>query len=210
MSRLDLEREVRAYEAWANSYAGAGQYPEWEYDYPDWNKLFGAALEQVRIQEGHGRFSERIGKLLLYAIARDNERVYLATEIAAKYPGVCKELLRLAVTGTERDAKWQLCQAVARLRYDLAGVEPQLLELLGDEDEFVRRQALLSLCELHSDQAEDAALRAWRDTDSGVHMKMAALRCLADLGSTWTSSLAREALESEDPLLVTFAQSLAR
>ena len=101
---------------------------------------------------------------LVYAIARDDENRYLVKS-AAKRPDDLLYLAEQAVISPERDARWQFAAELGRLGSDLPHAQSLLLRYMHDEEEYVRRIALMSLADIGSLRAEELAMALWEDGD---------------------------------------------
>ena len=85
-------------------------------------------------------------------------------------------------------AKWQIAWQLGQLGLSLPRVEPLLLHLTDDEDEYVRRRALLALADVGSAHAADADLieRIWNsDVPWNEYSRMAVLYALWKVGSPY-------------------------
>ena len=88
---------------------------------------------------------------------------------------------------------------------------PPLLEMVRDENEYVRRQALQSLLQIGSPAVEELALAAWRRSDKDQEWaRMMALYCLHKLGSPHLESLLVEAERDTRQDLRGYAERIRR
>ena len=125
-------------------------------------------------------WSQEVVGTLLYLIARDNEMGHLAGEVARDSDRLIS-LSGAAAGSNEPDARWQLAAELGRLESHRVVVEPLLVQFAHDEDEYVRRQALMALGTLGSPLVEDLAEAAWRTGHE--YQRMAVLAALRDVQS---------------------------
>lgn len=170
---------MQRFERWAETVPVAIRSGEWECDYPEWASLL-SAFSRFLSKTEIDRWSARDVADVLYAIARDNEGMSLARELATR-PHRLLAAAAAAVESDECDAKWQIAAALG----DLTGHKPQaeelLLKLVADRDEYVRRRSLLALAALGSPHSEALAIEAW---NSGLeYPRIAALWVLHSVRS---------------------------
>jgi HEAT repeat protein len=176
---MSLHSEVEKFKAWAAIYPRANEYGEWECAYENWPDLYAAALHVLEISKPEA-WSEEISNDLLYAMARDNECEILIDKLA-EIPSVLFELAKMAIHSQDPDAKWQLADRLGSLNSRQAEAETLLLGFVVDENEYVRRRALLSLGTLKSTKAEKFAVKAWDSNHE--YQRMAALSVLEAISS---------------------------
>jgi HEAT repeat protein len=174
-----LEDEVAQFRAWADAVPIAERSGEWECDYTDWQGLYSAFIAFVRATPCQ-RWNEDADQMLLYAIARDNEMEALVKKVA-RNPDNLICLAERAVVSPERDAKWQLAVELGRLAYRPQQVELLLLEFAHDEDEYVRRRALLALADIGSPKVKEVIESAWETGDE--YQRIAVQYALWKIGS---------------------------
>lgn len=130
----------------------------------------------------------------LSLLARDNEVEELAdllSEHPATLAGVAEHVCA-APESTEPDARWQIAACLPAIGPDAT---PLLLTLFADDDEYVRRRALLSLGTLRAPAAERCAVAAWK---SGLeYQRIVALHVLHEVRSPRFATYA--ALAADDP-----------
>lgn len=144
----DLLEEIARFRQWAGStYPEQPRYGEWECDYPHWGPLYKAVLEFV-IARPYSDWSREEREAVLYSLARDNEMEHLAEEIRTQQPETLVRLAEWAIHEAEPDAKWQLAEQLGIIGQGRGNVEPLLVALANDTDEYVRRRALSSLARL--------------------------------------------------------------
>ncbi|MET4173057.1 hypothetical protein ABIB99_004150 [Bradyrhizobium sp. LA6.1] len=195
---------VLAFRRWADRYPVGQRSDEWECDYGEWPAIttaFAAFLDSGVPQH----WSAPIVELLLYILARDNEVEVLKRELMAK-PAHLLALARLAPHSPERDARWQLADALGSDEFAADEVEPLLEQFFHDADEYVSRRALLALARRRSKRSETLALRAW--STEHEYQRMAALDALSAVNSPLLPSYLDLAQRDGRQYLVNFANSL--
>jgi len=175
---MALEHEVARFRSWAENYS-PGRFGEWECDYPDWGRLYTAVSDFISISNIRDWNQSVIG-LLIYAIARDNECEHLA-ELLREDVNKLEFLATEALRSEESDAKWQFCEQLSHCAELIESAESLLLAFASDDNEYVRRRAMLALGKIKSNQAEMLAERAWKTGDE--HQRIAALHVLHDMQS---------------------------
>lgn len=171
-----LDAEVDCFRAWAANVPVAERSGEWETFYANWEDLYNAFFAVVSATV-YQDWNEATVSALLYAIARDNEGQHLA-EYVGDYPDRMLYLAERAVGVAERDAKWQLVNELGELEPRSPEAEPLLLRFVRDEDEYVRRMALLALARIGSSRTEELAGLAW---DDGYEYQRIAALCALDM-----------------------------
>jgi hypothetical protein len=172
-----LEGEVTRFQAWTDARYPPGQ-PRgamWEIDYSDWETLyeaFAAFVGSTSCREWDGPTTQ----LLLYAIARDNEFEELVAMVGQS-PANLVCLAQRALRSIETDAKWQLAAALSTLKPSPPQVETLLVQFAHDEEEYVRRRALLALSCINSPRVADLVGPAW---DTGDEYQRIAVLCALD------------------------------
>lgn len=158
-----LQDEMARYRAWADA-SGVPpeqQSGEWSSGYPGWDRI-NTAFDHFVAVSSWQEWGEATIAFLLYAIARDGENRYLVRALARR-PDDLLYLAELAVASPEQDARWQFAAELGRLDSELPRVERLLLRYVRDEEEYVRRIALMSLADIGSSRAEALALAMWED-----------------------------------------------
>ena len=176
---MTLNAEIEKFKLWALSYPEDQRGGEWECNYENWGDLHKAVLDFIA-STYYQDWTETEIEDLLYAIARDNEIEYLIEEIS-QIPERLLFLSSHALASDEADAKWQMAVKLGGLANHKNDAEKFLLELIKDENEYVSRQALLSLGKLKSSFAEALAEHAWETGHE--YQRIAALWVLKDLES---------------------------
>lgn len=170
---------VARFRAWADTYPPEERFDGWESDYGAWPELYGAFTSYVRANSWR-QWSEATSQALLYAIARDNEMAELV-KVVAENPDDLLHLAQQAVAFPDSDARWQIVVELSCLEPQPPQVEPLLLQFAQDEDEYVRRRALMALADVGSAQVADLVRRAWDTGDE--YQRIAAIYALDVIGS---------------------------
>lgn len=183
-ARTKFEQAVAEFRAWAGSYPHAERSGDWECDYDYWISI-GNAFSGFLDSSDPQRWDQHVIELLLYILARDNEDEALKRELVGR-PSHLLALARAGVRSTERDARWQLADALGSVEADEGEVVPLLEAYAADADEYVSRRTLLALGHRQAPVAEALARRAWNTGHE--YQRMAALEVLRALGSSLLSS----------------------
>ncbi len=197
-----LEHAISRFRDWANGYDHAYQYGEWECDYDEWPAIY-TAFQTFLNEFPYQKWSAEIVNLLVYVIARDNECGILADKVAKK-PERIIFLARASLNSPENDAKWQIAVNISRLIGHNAEVEPLLLEFAKDENEYVRRQALMGLGRINSPAVEKLAEVAWETGDE--YQRIGVLNALHGINSPRLAEFRDRAVEDGRKYLVDYAQ----
>jgi hypothetical protein len=140
---------------------------------------------------------------ILYVMSWDNECEDLADEIEENSDVLIK-LANLALNSSEDDAKWQLADRLGNLSNEPA--ELLLLKFVKDEDEYVRRRALVALGRMQSPHAEALAEKSW---DTGEeYQRIAALWVLKDITSSKLAAYLQKAIEDGRHIVITNARQI--
>ncbi len=199
---MDIVRAAEAFAAWARTHPQ--DFGEWETDYLEWPAVYDCAralLADRPFQE----WNDAEKQSFLYLLARDNEVEDLA-DLLAEHP---KTLAHVAEhvcatpSSAEAHARWQVAAYLPAIGTEAISL---LVTLVADEDEYVRRRALLSLGALRAPVAERCAVAAW---ESGLeYQRIAALHVLHEVGSPRFSTYARLAAGDSRPYVRRAAQRL--
>ncbi|KUY75792.1 HEAT repeat domain-containing protein [Burkholderia sp. RF4-BP95] len=154
-----LHEQVEKFREWAALYPVRQRSVEWECEYGDWEALWDASLAVVD-SLAPAAWTATACADLLYAIARDHTLEHISSMLWTQ-PDALLALARASIDASEPNAKWQLAARLGGLGSHAAEAEALLLRLVDDEDEYVRRRALLALGALKSAHAEALAERAW-------------------------------------------------
>jgi HEAT repeat protein len=169
-----LEGEVSKFRAWVDSLPDDTGTSAWEAGYEGWHELHTAGDNFVSTTSCAYWATDMI-HVLLYVLARDTDTGYLVRAIA-RSPENLLCLAEYGVTDAEPDAKYQLAAELGCLKQLSQRTEPLLLRFAHDDDEYVRRRALLALADINSPHVTDLVSAAW---NTGVeHARMAVLNAL--------------------------------
>lgn len=181
-----LETELMRFQAWALAYPTPQEKrsPEWERDYDGWPALYAAFagyVAAVPCQDWSPSTTEQV----VFALAHDTDQQGMIGRLA-RHPAALLCLAERVSVMQMPDATWQLVAEVGKLDRSWPQAEPLLLRFTQDEDEYVRRRAVLALADSGSVHATDPNVieRLWH---SGVawdeHGRMAVLYALWKLHS---------------------------
>lgn len=120
---------------------------------------------------------------VIYIVARDNEVEIMVSELAQE-PDRFLAVALACLSSAERDAKWQFAAELGKLSTHLQEAESLLLKFVEDEDEYVRRRAIIALGRIRSSHVERLAEQAWnREEEWQEYQRMAVLDALHSVGS---------------------------
>jgi len=154
---------------------------EWEESFPNWQLIY-TIFDTLIETTTYEMWNQRTVNNLLFIIGRDNESELLMSKIA-EYPGALLFLGREGITYTDCDTKWQLAHYLAECFSDHPDVEEIILKYYEDDNEYVKRRALLALGIIKSKYAEQCALESW---GTGMkYQRLAALEVLKQLNSLY-------------------------
>jgi HEAT repeat protein len=137
----NLSSKIEAFKAWAKTLKEHSV--DWELEYPDWDSLY-QAVYKVLANIPLARWNSEVFDELLYALARDNE----TENIADKLPEHPKKLVALAnkaITYPDYQARWQIAHALYKISDKSEEAKNLLTGFASDENEYVRKRALLAL-----------------------------------------------------------------
>jgi HEAT repeat protein len=113
--------------------------------------------------------------IIFYLLARDNVDEVIKDELVCR-PLHLLKIAKAAPLSAERDARWQIADALGHVDAIDHDVEQLLEPLLQDLDKYVSRRALMALTRRKSTSLDVWAVRAW---DTGhEYQRMAALEAL--------------------------------
>lgn len=167
-----LAEQVERFQEWATR--RTGRSGEWETDYPEWAALWATANQAL----AKNSLGESEIALLLYVLVRDNESE-LILEMLLEYPDNGMHLARACLGNSEPEARWQIAIFLGSQEGEAA--QELLRGLVQDEDEYVRRRALLASVPRDPKFAETTA-ESWLSAE-GEYSRLAALSVLQDLRS---------------------------
>ncbi len=205
-----LKAEVDRFRQWAEGYPVEQRSGEWECDYEEWGRLYEVVLDFVASQPVDSWTAEQMDAVL-YTIARDNEMGNIVSILGERHPAILCLLAVAAVEHGEPGARWQLAVELGKSTPFSADLEALLLKMAGDEDEYVRRRALMVLARFNSQHTEQLALAAWYQAHEHQQWaRMAALWSLHRIQSLALEPLRVEAEADPRPYLSDFAQRIRR
>ena len=179
--------EIRKFREWANAvYPGMNQNEipgEWETGYCLWKQIkeqFYIVLEN----SDPDVYTDSVLSELVYIIARDNEVEDLA-DCVCEHDKWFLRICELSLETQENETKWQLAARLDEAKDRIQAC--RLLErFIMDEDEYVRRRALLVLPKLMPEKVEQYAVLFWNQDQYGdrqEYQRMAILTMLLDVHS---------------------------
>lgn len=195
---------VHAFQDWASRIPVGERSGEWECDYGHWSDIwssFAAILNEAANQNWDASTTE----LLLYALARDNEMEVLKQDLIEN-PEHLLALAKAGLTSPERDARWQIADALGSVGSNGDETERLLEQFFHDQDEYVRRRALLALARRRSKSAGRLAVRAWETGHE--YQRMAALEALSAVSSPLLEYYLNLARRGGRQYLIGFADKL--
>jgi hypothetical protein len=173
---VKLDEQVDAFWHWSKTIK---HELEWEASYPSWellNTIFNKLVDTTTCDE----WDQKTINNLLFIIGRENECEILARKVA-EFPESLLFLGKEGVSYPDRDTKWQLAHYLTNVASVKPEVEEIILKYYEDQDEYVKRRALLALGIIQSRYAEKCALESWK---TGMkYQKLAALEVLKQINS---------------------------
>lgn len=200
-----LINEVERFRRWTDAYPEAERLGEWELLYKRWPQVYGAHWQLLATAPCR-QWSPGLADAVLYAIARDNETSTMIYDLA-RDPENLLCLAPRAVEVGERNAKWQFAMVLGRLQAQPERAIPLLLTLAHDDDEYVRRRALVALADIGSPLVEELVAGAW--ASGNEYQRTAVLYALNAIHSPMLAEYMRAAEVDGDALLIDFAHKLA-
>ncbi len=179
----------------------------WEAGYTEWPQLWQLYDDFLQTHQPE-TWSPTVIDQLLYIIARDNDSGSLARS-TARYPRALIQLAAEAVKQHRPDAGWQLAVHLPELE-DKQTAEALLEMFMQQEDEYMRRRALLSLARIGSDKTIVYCKIAW-DHPSGEMLeyhRMTVLQALHQLHSPLLPHYLSLAKQDTSEYLRQFAQRI--
>ena len=171
-----FKEQVDLFRVWASLPGRAGRYGEWECDYEPWGDIYEAFWAFIK-DCPPSQWTSEIKRILLYALARDNEGGILADDLFEDMERV-HALIELCFQEGEWDAREQIASRLGTIPFSEQH-ELWLLRFADDEYEYVRRMALSSLGRIDSAHAESVAEKAWfREEEWQEYQRLQALDTL--------------------------------
>lgn len=202
---LRIKREEARFCRWASGYPVEDRSGEWECAYPDWPSIYTAVKDVLSREDALGHLGDSGIESILYLLARDNECEIIAKALAEN-PEILIALAHAALQASERDSKWQIASRLRNIQVLPHDAEALLLKFVEDDDEYVRRHALLALGDMRSSRTEDLAQKAWESDDE--YQRIAALWALKAYGSHQLPVLVAAAMEDGRKYLVHNARKM--
>jgi hypothetical protein len=205
--------EVQAFRDWAAAYGPDKEISScWGCYYQGWYGLHDAAEEFCR-RRPFASWSPDEMDAMLYALARDEDGRTLSRLIREASPSLVLDLVEQCCPRGERNARWQLADELGRVGEVGGRRDAALLRLADDEDEYVRRRAMLSLLALRHPDVERLAIESWSrpaDAWSQLSARRMTLHVLDDLGSVHLQRFLDEAERDGRPELTAEAAEIRR
>jgi hypothetical protein len=202
-----LREQVDQFSAWADTRPIESRSGEWECDYRDWDLLytsFSRFIRECPVQH----WDRSMMEMVMYIVARDNEAEFMMQELAED----SDRLLAVAsacIQSAEWDAKWQVASALGESSAQQQEVEPLLLRLVEDEDEYVRRRALLALGNIRSPHVALLAEQIWNREDAmQEYQRMAVLGALRDTDSPLLETYLMKGIEDGRQYLAAYSAQI--
>ncbi len=174
---MTLKFEIDKFIQWADKQENKSV--EWECLYPHWQSIYDEVNKCIK----KNKLSDAEIDLILYALARDNESEIVKDSLI-EYPHTGLSIAKNGWNYGDKDARWQIASLLGKIKssesIDL------LKKLVEDNDEYVRRRALLSLSLVDKGFAEKFAIK-WIKSDF-EYSRLVALDVLYDLESDYFDS----------------------
>ena len=173
-----LETEVGRFRTWADSLSD-DRASEWEPDYEGWQELR-TAFDHFVSTTSCAQWTPEMVQTLLYAIARDTDTRHLVHTLAKNTDNLLC-VAEKAIALAEHGGKYQLAAELGCITQRTPEAEALLLRFARDDDEYVRRRALMALADLHSSHVPELIEATW---NTGIeHARMAVLYALRQIDS---------------------------
>ncbi|MFF2481252.1 HEAT repeat domain-containing protein [Paenibacillus sp. NPDC058071] len=172
-----LDEQVNEFWQWSKS---VKHELEWEASYPNWT-ILNTIFDSLIGTTDHNEWDQRIINNLLFIIGRDNECELLIHKLT-EFPVSFIFLAEKGISYPDRDTKWQLAHYLTEcISTHYSEAEQIIYRYYDDENEYVKRRALLALGIIKSNYAEKCALNSW---NTGMeYQRIAALHVLEQLDS---------------------------
>ncbi|MGC5323876.1 HEAT repeat domain-containing protein [Brevibacillus sp. SYSU BS000544] len=164
---------------------------EWEVSFPNWELIY-TIFDKLIETTSCRSWDHRTVNNLLFIIGRDNESELLIRKIT-DFPERLYFLGKEGIAYPDSDTKWQLANYLTKCLSTHADVEEIILKYYQDQNEYVKRRALLALGIINSKYAEQCAIESW---NTGMkYQRLAALEVLKQLKSPYFSELQNRSIE---------------
>ncbi|MFW6311839.1 MAG: hypothetical protein ACOC1K_06350 [Nanoarchaeota archaeon] len=179
---------------------------EWETRYPDWGKIYSLIEESLDIIE-YNKLTELDKDNLLYLLSRDNELEEIARQLS-EFPDLIIPLANYGLNYHDYNARWQLANYIWKHADNYQEVEEILISYYKDNNEYVKRRALLALGYMESEYAEQLALESW---NTGLkHQKMVSLYILDEINSKRLNELLNKGEDDEFKIVRNTAKNIEK
>jgi hypothetical protein len=196
--RYSLQAEVEKFRAWALSLPNDKKLTGWEGFYEEWPRLTRAFCDFLD-STPYRTLGENDVALLLYALDKDEDTGVLINELKIR-PLHLLALADAGINSVERNARWQLADALAALPNGNQRAELLLEKYFNDQDEYVSRRALIAMGRRASPKTELFAQRAWESGE--LYKRIAALEVMNTIHSPALSQYLELALQDGRAYLV--------
>ncbi|WP_394353952.1 HEAT repeat domain-containing protein [Adhaeribacter swui] len=174
---LDIQTEILKFWQWAEmspeDYSKNRGYGEWEGLYPGWKELEKAIDEAIFKLNEH--FDYKTAEILIQALAIDNEAEGVLEKIEGRLKNY-KDFIELVIKSNQPEARWQIAELLGRI--NLKNRDEILSNLIiEDEDNYVKRRALLSLNLINPLRAIQLAVKFVDNEDD--YLKMVATKIIS-------------------------------
>ena len=161
---MNLEAEISKFWKWADKtpdvYAQNRGSGSWETEYGNWANL-NLAIDKA-INELNSSYNQETAENLIQALAIDNESE-LTLEKIEETLNSKNRFVEQVISSIQPQAKWQVSEMLGNVM--LENSTQYLLELIDDQDKYVKRRALLSLNKVDKNIAKSIATKYQDDSD---------------------------------------------
>ncbi len=206
----ELKREIEKFKKWSENFESIPELErcgEWELLYEGWDKLDNLMcefLETISYED----WNEEELKAVLYLIARDNENERFINIISEKQPNALEFLAYESFAFGEPNAKWQIAINLDKI-IDKKNAQLLLEKYLTDENEYVRRRALMTLAKFPHHNLEHFCAEAWnKENEMQEYQRIAVLHSLKIAKSKELRHYIKLAIEDGREYLVMNAKKL--
>ncbi len=175
--KTQLKREIKKFKEWSENFASIpeiNRVGEWELLYENWDKLNDLMCEFLKTIN-YRDWSEEELRTVLYFIARDNENEIFIDTIVESQPNALEFLAFNSFNFGEPNAKWQIAINLDKIT-DRKNAQLLLEKYLNDENEYVRRRALMTLAKFSHHNLERFCAEAWESQNE--YQRIAVLHSL--------------------------------
>ena len=164
--KKQLKKEIEKFKDWSKNYSNipeSKRVGEWEMEYEQWQiieELFNDFLKT----KNYKNWSIDDIKNVLYLIARNNEMEEFIEDVINEQPQSIELLIKKSFEFGESNAKWQIAINLGKV-LNIENTKKYLEKYLNDENEYVRRRALLEIGKLNHPKIENFCKKAWNEED---------------------------------------------